>query len=63
MERILKGEELDKRRIEEARKAKHKIEKGARQVATYHGVIIKGDTRLRITRKAQYLAQEKAKRQ
>jgi hypothetical protein len=29
MEGILKGEELDKRRAEEARKARHKIEGGA----------------------------------
>jgi hypothetical protein len=52
MERILKGEELDKRRIKEARKARYKIERGARQVAIYHGVIIKGDAKLRITRRA-----------
>jgi hypothetical protein len=29
IEGILKGEELDKRRVEEACKAKHKIERGA----------------------------------
>jgi hypothetical protein len=63
MEGILKGEELDKRRAEEARKARHKIEGGARRVATHHGVITKGDARLRIAGRAQYLAQEKAKRQ
>jgi hypothetical protein len=63
MEGILKGEELDKRRAEEARKARHKIEGGARRVATHHGVISKGDAKLRIAGRAQYLAQEKAKRQ
>jgi hypothetical protein len=63
MEGIFKGEELDKRRVEEARKARHKIEGAARQVATHHGVISKGDVKLHITRRAQYLAQEKAKRQ
>ena len=52
MEGILKGEELDKRRAEEARKARHKIEGGARRVATHHGVITKGDARLRIAGRA-----------
>jgi hypothetical protein len=52
MEGILKGEELDKRRVKEACKAKHKIEGGARQVATHYSVIIKRDTRLRIIRRA-----------
>jgi hypothetical protein len=52
MEGILKGEELNKRRAKEARKARYKIEGGARRVATYHGVIIKGDARLRIIRRA-----------
>jgi hypothetical protein len=60
---VLKGEELDKRRAEEARKARHKIEGGNRRVPTHHGVILKGDARLRIAGRAQFLAQEKAKRQ
>jgi hypothetical protein len=60
---VLKGEELDKRRAEEARKARHKIEGGNRRVSTQHGVILKGDARLRMAGRAQFLAQEKAKRQ
>ena len=63
LDRVLKGEELDKRRAEEARKARHKIEGGNRRVPTHHGIILKGDARLRIAEKAQFLAQEKAKRQ
>jgi hypothetical protein len=60
---VLKGEELDKRRAEEARKARHKIEGGTRRVATNHGVIKKGDAKLRIAGRAAFLAQCKAKRQ
>jgi hypothetical protein len=56
LDRVLKGEELDKRRVEEARKARHKIEGGNRRVPTHHGVILKGDARLRIARRAQFLA-------
>jgi hypothetical protein len=52
MEGILKREKLDKRRAKEACKAKHKIEEGARQVATHHGVIIKRDAKLRIAKRA-----------
>jgi hypothetical protein len=52
LEGILKGEELDKRRVEEARKARHKIEGGARQVTTYYGIIFKGNARLRIIGRA-----------
>jgi len=52
MEGILKEEELDKRRAEEARKSRHKIEGGARRVATHHGVITKGDARLYIAGRA-----------
>jgi hypothetical protein len=48
----LKGEELDKRRAEEARKARHKIEGGARRVAIHHGIIIKEDARLYIIERA-----------
>jgi hypothetical protein len=55
MEGILKGEELNKRRAEKTCKTRYKIEGRARQVATHYGVIIKGDIKLRITRKAQYL--------
>jgi hypothetical protein len=53
---VLKGEELDKRRVEEARKARHKIEGGTRRVATDHGVIKKGDAKLRIAGRAAFLA-------
>jgi hypothetical protein len=60
---VLKGEELDKRRVEEARKARYKIEGGNRRMPTYYGVILKGDTRLCIAGRTQFLAQEKAKRQ
>ena len=63
LEGVLKGEELDKRRVEEARKARHKIEGGNRRVATDHGVITKRDAKLRIAGREQFLAQCKAKRQ
>jgi hypothetical protein len=52
LDRVLKGEELDKRRVKEARKAKHKIEGGNRQVAINHRVIKKGDAKLRIAGRA-----------
>jgi hypothetical protein len=52
LDRVLKGEELDKRRAEEARKARYKIKGGNRHVPTYYGVILKGDARLCITGRA-----------
>ena len=52
LDRVLKREELDKRKTEKARKARHKIKEGNRRVPTYYGVILKGNTRLCITRKA-----------
>ena len=54
---------MDKRRAEEARKARHKIEGGNRCVATDHGVITKRDAKLRIAGREQFLAQCKAKHQ
>jgi hypothetical protein len=62
LDRVLKGEELDKRRVEEACKARYKIKGRNRRILTYYGVILKGDARLRIAGRAQFLAQEKAKR-
>ena len=56
LEGVLKGEELDKRKVEEAHKARHKIEGGNWRVATDHGVIIKRDAKLRIAGWEQFLA-------
>jgi hypothetical protein len=61
LDRVLKGEELDKRRVEEACKARYKIKGGNRYISIYYRVILKGDTRLYITGRAQFLIQEKAK--
>jgi hypothetical protein len=52
MERILKGKELNKKRVKKAYKAKHKIEGKARQVITYYSVIIKGNAKLYIAKRA-----------
>jgi hypothetical protein len=60
---ILSTEQLEKHRAEAIRKAKHKKEGSQRRVQTDYGVITKGDGRLRIAGRAQFLAQEKARRQ
>jgi hypothetical protein len=52
LDRVFKGEELDKRRVEEAYKARYKIEEGNRYIPIYYRIILKGDTRLYITGKA-----------
>jgi hypothetical protein len=56
LDRVLKGEELDKRRVEEARKARYKIKGGTRRVATNYKVIKKEDAKLQIARRAAFLA-------
>jgi hypothetical protein len=45
-------EELEKRRAEEARKARHKRDEGQCRITTDYGVIKKGDARLRICGRA-----------
>jgi hypothetical protein len=52
LDRVLKGEELDKRRVEEAYKARYKIKGGNRCIPIYYRVILKGDTRLYIIGRA-----------
>jgi hypothetical protein len=52
LDRVLKREELDKRRVEKARKARYKIEEGNRCMPIYYGVILKRDTRLHIAGRA-----------
>jgi hypothetical protein len=61
LDRVLKEEELDKRRVEEACKARYKIKKGNQYIPIYYRVILKGNTRVYITGRAQFLTQEKAK--
>lgn len=60
---VLSAEELAKTQAEIARKARHKKEGGQRRVATDHGVISKGDARLRLAGRAEFLEQEKVRRQ
>jgi hypothetical protein len=52
LDRVLKGEELDKRRVEEAYKARYKIKKGNQYILIYYRVILKRDTRLYIIGRA-----------
>ena len=59
LEGVLSLEELEKRKLEEIRKARHKRDGGSRRVQTDHGVIQKGDVKLRIAGRAAFLAQEK----
>ena len=54
---------MEKHWAEAIRKAKHKKEGSQRRVQTDYGVITKGDGRLRIAGRAQFLAQEKTRRQ
>jgi hypothetical protein len=51
----LASEELEKRRAEEARKARHKRDRGQRRIATEYGTIKARDTRLRICNRAQFI--------
>jgi hypothetical protein len=60
---VLSAEQLEKHRAEAIRKARHKKEGSQRRVQTDHGVITKGDAKLRIAGRAQFLAQQKAQRQ
>src|SRR5580692_3421468 len=60
---ILCKEQLEKHSAEAIRKARHKKEGSQRRVQTDYRVITKGDGKLRIAGRAQFLAQEKAKRQ
>jgi hypothetical protein len=60
---VLSHKELEKRKAEERRKAKHKKEGSQRRVKTLHGVIRKGDAMLRICHRKEYLEQCKAVRQ
>lgn len=55
-------EELEKRRAEEARKARHKRDGGQRRIATDYGVIKKGDARLRICGREEFIQQKKAEK-
>ena len=59
---ILALEELDKRRAEEARRARHKRDGGQRRIASEYGVIKAGDARLRIAGREQYIEQKRAER-
>ena len=59
LEGVLSLEELEKKRLEEIRQLRHKRDGGSRRVQTDHGVISKGDTKLRIAGRAAFLAQEK----
>ena len=59
---VLSAEELEKRKAEEIRKARHKKEGSRRRVTTDHSVITAGDTRLRIIGRAEFLAQAKARK-
>ena len=60
---VLSHEELEKRKAEELRKAKHKKEGSQRRVKTLHGIIRKGDALLRIAGRKEYLEQCRAVRQ
>jgi hypothetical protein len=59
---VLSHEELEKRKAEELRKAKHKKEGSQRRVKTLYGVIRKGDALLRIAGRKEYLEQCRAVR-
>ena len=59
---ILALEELDKRRAEEARRARHKRDGGQRRIASEYRVIKAGDIRLQIARREQYIKQKRAER-
>ena len=59
---ILALEELDKRRAEEARRARHKRDGGQRRIASEYRVIKAGDARLRIAGREQYIKQKRAER-
>ena len=59
---VLSTEELDKRKAEDARKAHHKKEGGQRRVQTDWGVCSKGDGKLKIAGRDQFLAQERDRR-
>ena len=59
LEGVLSLEELEKKRLEEIRQLRHKRDGGSRRVQTDHGVISKGDAKLRIAGRAAFLAQEK----
>jgi hypothetical protein len=52
---VLLYEELEKRKAEERRKAKHKKEGLQRRVKTLYGVIRKGDAMLCICHRKEYL--------
>ncbi|KAL5315055.1 hypothetical protein ACEPPN_017706 [Leptodophora sp. 'Broadleaf-Isolate-01'] len=54
---VLSSEELSRRKTEEARRKKHKQEGGNRRIKTDHGIIKKGDTKLRICGRKAYLQQ------
>ena len=62
LDRVLSAEELEKRKAEEIRKARHKKEGSRRRVTTDHGIITAGDARLRIAGRAEFLAQAKARK-
>jgi hypothetical protein len=59
LEGVLSLEELEKRKLEEIRKVRHKRDGRSRRVQTDHGVIQKGDAKLCIAGRATFLAQEK----
>ena len=63
LEGVLSLEELEKKRLEEIRRLQHKQDGGSRRVQTNHGVISKGDAKLRIAGRAAFLVQEKQLRQ
>jgi hypothetical protein len=52
LNRVLKGEELNKRKVKEIRKAKYKIKERNRRVAINYKVIKKGNVKLRIIKRA-----------
>jgi hypothetical protein len=55
-------EELEKRRAEEARKARHERDGGQWRVASDYSVIKAGDARLRICGRERYLEQKRVHR-
>jgi hypothetical protein len=62
LEGVLSLEELEKKRLEEIRRLRHKRDGESRQVQT-HSMISKGDAKLRIAGRAAFLEQEKQLRQ
>ena len=52
LNRTIASKELEKRRAEEARKARHKRDRGQRRIATEYGTIKARDARLRICDRA-----------